>query len=391
MNLSVECVDSQAGRLIVQAYQFAYAITDSALQVVEIHDPLGIIGSPQDGYYGALYDIAPELIGSEKIVQDILAGTASQHELAMVNREHPDHAVNYVTLMLLPYTNPEGLIDGVLCVFKDMTELGILQQEIIQQYNESLLLRSQLVKQNEALLQANAELQHLNEMKMQFVSIAAHELRTPLTPILGFLEMLLGGEVGTLNELQHKFMGIVKSSADRMLDSANNLLDLTRLQTGHIELVLSPCDIGDLIGVVSTQYTPIFAAKKQTLRAHVPPTTPLVLCDQERVIQILTNLLNNASKYTPEEGHIDVAVQLAAEKGYLQITVADDGIGIPVEDQGKVFGTFFRAANVGKSGASGAGLGLAITQMLIEQHGGQIWFESAVDQGTAFHFTLPVA
>ena len=117
----------------------------------------------------------------------------------------------------------------------------------------------------------------------------------------------------------------------------------------------------------------------------------VVLCDQERVIQILTNLLNNASKYTPEEGYIDVAVQLAAEKGYLQITVADDGIGIPIEDQGKVFGTFFRAANVGKSGASGAGLGLAITQMLIEQHGGQIWFESAVDQGTKFHFTLPVA
>lgn len=391
MNFSVECVDSQAGRLIVQAYRFAYAITNRALQVVEIYDPLGIMGSPQDGRYGMLYDIAPELIGSEKIVQDILAGTVSQNELAMVNRERPDHVVNYVTLMLLPYINPEGVIDGVLCVFKDMTASGILQQEIIQQYNESLLLRSQLVKQNEALFQANAELQHLNEMKMQFVSIAAHELRTPLTPILGFLEMLLDGEVGALNELQHKFMGIVKSSADRMLDSANNLLDLTRLQTGRIELVLSPCDIGDLIEAVSTQYAPIFAAKKQMLRAHVPSATPPVLCDQERVSQILTNLLSNASKYTPEEGHIDITVQPAAGKGYLQITVADNGIGIPVEDQGKVFGTFFRATNAGKSGTSGAGLGLAITQMLIEQHGGQIWFESDVDQGAAFHITLPIA
>ncbi len=391
MNLCVEYVNRQAERLIAEALRYAYVITDRALRLVEMYDPLGMLRIPQDEANATFYDIVPELIGSEKIVEDILAGTTSQHALPMLNRERSGHRVDYVELLLLPYPDSTGLGAGVLCVIKDVTEASILQQELIQQRNESLLLRSQLTRHNEALLQANAELQHLNEMKMQFVSVAAHELRTPLTPMLGFLEMLLSDEVGPLNELQRKFMGIVKSSVDRMLDSANNLLDLTRLQTGHIELVLSPCDIGALIEAVSTQYSPMFTAKKQMLQTHTPLTIPPVLCDQERVRQVLTNLFSNASKYSSEEGHIAVTVQAAAEKGYLQITVADDGIGIPDEDQAKVFGTFFRAANAGETGASGAGLGLAITQMLIEQHGGRIWFESGVNRGTAFHFTLPIA
>lgn len=391
MNLSVACVDHQAGRLIAEALRYAYVITDRALRLVEIYDPLGMMCIPQNRTESTLYDLVPELIGSEKIVQDILSGTVPQHHLPMMNREHADQTITYVELLLLPYRDSTGQSGGVLCVVKDVTETGILQQELIQQRNESLLLRSRLTRQNEALLQANAELQHLNEMKMQFVSVAAHELRTPLTPMLGFLEMLLSDEAGPLNELQRRFTKIVKSSVDRMLDSANNLLDLTRLQTGHIELVLSPCDIGALIEAVATQYAPMFAAKKQRLQTHIPVTIPSVLCDQERVRQVLTNLLSNASKYTPEGGHIDVTVQPAAEKGYLQIIVADDGIGIPDEDQAKVFGTFFRAGNAGETGASGAGLGLTISQMLIEQHGGRIWFESGVNQGTAFHFTLPVA
>jgi signal transduction histidine kinase len=132
-------------------------------------------------------------------------------------------------------------------------------------------------------------------------------------------------------------------------------------------------------------------AKGQCLTLHVLPGLPPALCDKVRAPQIISNLLSNASKYTPDGGLITVTVAPAEEEGFLQVSVADNGVGISADDQAKLFSRFFRAGTASLTGASGAGLGLHITQSLVELHGGRIWFESGLGEGSTFYVTFAIA
>jgi signal transduction histidine kinase len=155
--------------------------------------------------------------------------------------------------------------------------------------------------------------------------------------------------------------------------------------------VLQPTDLLALVEAVAAEFRPQLEAKAQHLTLRAPPGLPPALCDETRAAQIISNLLSNASKYTPQGGLITVSMAPAEEKGFLQISVADNGVGIPAEDQPKLFDRFIRARNAILTGSSGAGLGLYITRSLVELHGGRIWFVSEPGKGSTFHVTFPIA
>jgi signal transduction histidine kinase len=297
----------------------------------------------------------------------------------------------YLTMVDLPYRDAGGEIVGVVHVVEDVTEGGALRQQLTQHRNELRLLQQQLVRQNLELEAANAELRRLDELKTMFVSVAAHELRSPLTSIMGYLEVVIDNEVGPLNQQQLEYLQIVARSADHLLRVAKDLLDTTRIETGRIALVLRPEDLTALVEAVAAEHAPQLAARAQHFTLRAEPNLPPALCDATRASQIVGNLLDNASKYTRSGGSIVITVAVAEEDGFLQVSVADNGVGIPHGDQSKLFGRFFRAGTAADTGSSGAGLGLHITRSLVELHGGRIWFESALGQGSTFHVTFPVA
>lgn len=378
--------------LILQDCKVAYAITDRDLRVMEVSGSADVLGCVHKGYLGrSLLDLVPELIGCEAVLADILAGDLPRFELRCVNREIADGQIVYLTMVDLPHRTQAGQITGLVHVMQDMTDAGLIQQRLAQRYSELCLLQDQLVRQNLELTTANAELRRMDEMKSVFVSVAAHELRTPLASIIGFIEVLLDEETGPLNHDQYEYLKIVQRGGRRLLALTNNLLDTARIETGRIELVLQPMDLVALLEAVAAEHISQLETKGQRFALYAPPGMPAALCDETRAMQIIGNLLSNASKYTGHGGLITVGLALAEEEGFLQVSVADDGVGIPIDDQPKLFERFFRAKSAVEVGASGAGLGLHITRSLVELHGGRIWFESEPGEGSTFYVTFPIA
>lgn len=385
-------MDSSITQLILQDRKIAYVVTDPNLKILAVSDEANILPSGYQASLGcSLLDLEPELIGCEEALADVLAGELPRFELAWVNRETPAGQTIYLTLVELPHRNQEGRITGLIHLVEDVTEVGVLNQWLAQQRNELRLLRDQLARQNLELAAANAELQRLDELKSMFVSIAAHELRTPLTLIRGYGEMLLDGDLGPLADKQRDCLEIIERSASRLLTITSNLLDVTRIETERIELVLKPIDLPTLVQTLAAEFGPELQARVQRLTLRASSDLPPALGDETRAAQIIGNLLSNASRYTSQGGLITVDVTLAEEAGFLQISVADNGVGISAGDQAKLFSRFFRAESPPSTEARGAGLGLYITRALIELHGGRIWFESELGRGSTFHVTFPVA
>jgi PAS domain S-box-containing protein len=229
----------------------------------------------------------------------------------------------------------------------------------------------------------------VDRAKTEFVSTVSHELRTPMTSIKGYADLMLLGAAGQMNDDQRRFLGIIKANVDRLSVLVNDLLDISRLEGGRVELDIKPLSLEGLVDQVANTLRAKIADKGLTLSLHVPPDIPLVMGDRDRVIQILTNLVSNAYQYTPAGGSIDVRALCAA--GRVQVDVADTGIGIAPEDQPKVFDRFFRADDPKVQEFSGTGLGLAIVKSLVEMQQGRIWLDSKVGKGSTFSFSLPMA
>jgi CheY-like chemotaxis protein/two-component sensor histidine kinase len=201
------------------------------------------------------------------------------------------------------------------------------------------------------------------------------------------VELLLDEDAGVLTEEQCDFLGIVKKNADRLVSLVNDLLDVSRIESGRVELNREPMDVSDSIEQVVELMRPQIERKNQQIYVRVAGDLATVNGDPRRVVQVLTNLLSNAQKYTPDGGLIEIT---ASNQGaFVRIDVKDDGIGMSAEDQAKLFQKFFRARNDATEAAGGTGLGLVITRSLVELHGGRIDVSTAPGQGTTFSVTLP--
>ncbi|MCX6022964.1 MAG: ATP-binding protein, partial [Chloroflexi bacterium] len=228
----------------------------------------------------------------------------------------------------------------------------------------------------------------VDRMKNEFISLVSHELRTPLTSIKGYVDLLVDGELGDLLPEQREFLQIVLNNADRLVKLINELLDISRIESGRVELHLGPLDPGVLLRDVAESLHPLLSAKGQRLTVKVAPRMPQLLADRDRVAQIVTNLLSNAHKYTPPGGEVVLSARIAGSA--LRVEVEDTGIGMTAEEQEQLFTKFFRAKNRTTQEVGGTGLGLAITKALVEMHGGTMSVTSEPGRGSTFGFSLPL-
>lgn len=232
----------------------------------------------------------------------------------------------------------------------------------------------------------------VDRLKSEFVATVSHELRTPMTSIRGYVDILLMGAAGALNENQTHFLNIVNNNTERLNILVNDLLDISRLEAGHITLSPQPLDLRDIVEDVLADVLRRSQAenKPMTFSLDAAKNLPRVYGDVERVRQVLGNLIDNAYRYTPENGQVTVHLH-AANGSEVQVDVKDSGVGIQVEDQERIFDRFYRGENALVLAAPGTGLGLAIVSQLVEMHKGRIWLESeGAGKGSTFSFTLPI-
>ena len=278
--------------------------------------------------------------------------------------------------------------------------LVVLESENADTYSEEIEEFLVRLSDHAAIAISNAQLynevQQANLAKSEFVSFVAHELKTPMTSIKGYADLLAAGSVGEINEAQDNFLATIRTNVTRMSTLVTDLADISRIEAGRLHFEFSTIPIKVSVEDVAHSTKALLDEKNQTMVIDIPDDLRPAWGDPDRIIQVLTNLVSNAHKYTPEGGKITIYAREADNEWdpegaakVVHISVEDTGIGIKEEDQKKIFQQYFRTEE-GKDVAAGTGLGLNIARYLVEMQGGTIWFESEYRKGTTFHFTVPI-
>lgn len=251
-------------------------------------------------------------------------------------------------------------------------------------------LERELEKKRQALEAANGELRDRNEDLQRFHHVVSHELRTPLTAALEFARMLLDGLAGPLTDTHREHIRFIKEACDQMTTHVNDLLDLTRMETGALTVRPRAICLSSVVGQVLTSVS--LAARRQRVRLldQVPVNLPPILADGNRIAQVLTNLLTNAVKFTPRDGEVAVIGQHLAGSRFVAVSVRDTGRGIAPEDLERVFERSYQTCDADRENEGGLGLGLAISREIVRLHGGEIQVRSASGKGSTFTFDLPL-
>src|SRR3989344_16664 len=226
-------------------------------------------------------------------------------------------------------------------------------------------------------------------MKTEFVSLAAHQLRTPLSAIKWTLKIILDGDVGQVGLEQKALLEKTYKSNERMIALVNDLLDVARIEEGKYLFKPILTSLETVVEFVANAYKD--EAKRKSIQLNFvkqKDDLPKVMADVEKIRLVIQNLIDNALRYTKERGRVVVSV--TADENNVEVTVKDNGVGIPTGQKERIFTKFFRASNVLRIDTEGSGLGLFISKNIVDAHGGKIWLESAENEGTAFHFSLPV-
>jgi PAS domain S-box-containing protein len=243
---------------------------------------------------------------------------------------------------------------------------------------------------NLQLLEVEAESRHeaerANEIKTRFLAMISHELRTPLTSIIGFTTTLLADDVIWEPDEQRDFIETIQMESNRLQELIDHLLDLSRLEAGMLPISLEAQYVDKIVQDALPQLHTL--TSEQTLSIHIPDNLPPVFADAKRIVQVLVNLVRNASTYAPKE--TEISITASVRRGFVQINVSDEGPGIPSTEYKKVFKAFKRGINVENDSTKGAGLGLAICKGLVEAHGGHIWIKRKNTPGATLSFTIPL-
>lgn len=256
--------------------------------------------------------------------------------------------------------------------------------------------------------QTNKKLERLERLKSEFISIVSHELRTPLTAIKNSLDIILSGKAGNLTENMNKFLNMAKRNSTRLSGIINDLLDLSKIEAGKMDFKFEVMKIEPVIEYVRTSLEEMAKEKNLTFKTRIEDNAAEIYADSHRLEQVLTNLVSNAIKFTPEDGQVEIRTEVIEAKDinyvemfdeefkqlhgkYLQICVKDNGIGISKENLAHVFDKFAQIETSLSRKVGGSGLGLPIARQLLEAHNGAIWCNSKPEKGSSFYFVVPIA
>jgi len=281
-------------------------------------------------------------------------------------------------------------------IVKDDSYLNILPHVVDEAFIQHLAdtererLELEIRQKNVALEKANRELKKLDQMKSDFIASVSHDIRTPLNSIQESLALILEGVVNAADSQGKKVLEIAKRSVGRLKVMIDDLLDFSKIEAGKMRLHLELSDVQVLVDEVLGSLKSLADKKKVAFQFQPVEGLPKIPCDPERIVQILTNLVGNAIKFTPEQGTIEIRVQLH-ESTHLKVSVSDTGIGVKQEDLERIFERFEQVKGASSREVKGTGLGLAICKELVKLHNGSIWAESEFGKGSRFIILLPIA
>ena len=284
----------------------------------------------------------------------------------------------------------EGVPIGVLVIGRQEVRLFTEKEiELAVSFADQAVIAIENTRLLNEIQDKSRQLEAASRHKTEFMANMSHELRTPLNAIIGFSDVLEQRMYGTLNDQQSDYVRDIAGSGRHLLDLVNEILDLSKVEAGRMELEPSEFALADTIHGTLAFVRERAASHRVALNADVPTELGTVVADERKVRQVLLNLLSNAVKFTPDGGTIRVRAQRRDSE--VQVAVQDTGIGIAPEDQAKVFDEFQQVGKASDRSREGTGLGLTLAKRFIELHGGRIWIESAVGKGTTFTFAIPIA
>ena len=276
--------------------------------------------------------------------------------------------------------------------------INLISEVTLARYNEKLVLRiiaSPFLNENGLILGTVylfddiTREKEIDQMKSDFISLVSHELRTPLTSIIGFVSFILDGKAGTINDRQRNSLARVQRQSKRLAALINDLLDISRIESGRIQMDQQPISLLDIATQRLEEIRPQADEKSIQLDLTAPESVPEVLGDEARMGQVFTNLIGNAIKFTPDNGEVSVKVE--ADGNLLHVEVIDTGPGIPPEERQKIFDKFYQLSDISTRQQGGSGLGLSITKSIVEAHGGKLWIDDGNQgKGSNFQFVLPL-
>jgi PAS domain S-box-containing protein len=297
---------------------------------------------------------------------------------------HPDGSLHFIRTSAIIQRDVQGKAQRMVGINYDITERKLAENK--------------LQKTNEQLAVANAELARASRLKDEFLATMSHELRTPLNAILGISEAMQEGIIGVINEEQKRGLQTIERSGNHLLALINDILDLSKIEAGHLELNYTP------IAILELCYSSVMFIKQQAdqkaiqLEVKIPPQLPQLLLDERRIRQVLINILNNAVKFTPKGGRITLEVtrqkltpegEMRLQQDFIRIAVIDTGIGIAPEFLKKLFQPFVQIDSSLNRQYQGTGLGLSLVKKLVEMHGGKVGISSELGVGSCFTVDLP--
>ena len=281
-----------------------------------------------------------------------------------------------------PIREADGKMVGSIETFWDTTERREAKEALQSAHDD-------LEQKTTELEQANIELKKLDELRSAFLANMSHELRTPLNSIIGYTELLLDRIDGDITKEQENSLTKVHNNAKNLLTLINEILDMSRIESGRVELDLRAVDVQDIIQTVISSLEPMVNKKPLIIKTDFDEDLPFAYADPDRVRQVVTNLLSNAIKFT-SKGNIILSARSTQRPPFIEVCVSDTGMGIREEDFDKLFDTFTPLDTSATRPYGGVGLGLSICKGLVEMQGGSIWVESKYGVGSKFYFTLPI-
>jgi PAS domain S-box-containing protein len=328
---------------------------------------------PQELIGKSDFDLFPKERAEMMIKDDLYVMKSGKPIIDKIERAtRPDGEDNYVSTTKIPRFNKGGKVVGLVGITRDITHRMHLER--IKDEKERIEKKLQM-------------LEGVNKVKSEFVAVLSHELRTPLAIANESLRQIYEEPPGLVDQRQRKLLSMTKNNLERLGRLIDNLLDMSRVEKHKLRLHYSLVNFNDLVMGSAGYFRKLAQGKSISLKYSLPPLQTNIFVDGERITQVITNLLNNAIKFTEQNGEITLEVKILENK--IRVAVIDTGIGIDKGDLKKLFNRFTQVSSFMESAGKGLGLGLSISKELVELHGGEIWVESTPGVGSRFYFTLP--